>query len=196
MVSDNFRMSKGRLFGFFLFRYGKWWMILLSTLVIGLIIVSILSEDLRFSILALMVGLIMTPMILAFVIINHSLHPDITFNVMLHSLELDTSSIRIRILYTSDVSERNVSDNTSVVQGDNIVTESDLAQYEEIVRNIPYNLLETYIVGTDNIMLPFGGKGLIYIPAGAFGKIEDYNNFLSVILERMKIAKALPYECE
>ncbi|MDE6558771.1 MAG: hypothetical protein K2K29_02655 [Muribaculaceae bacterium] len=91
-----------KILGYLFWRGGKKWLALMLLVVVGLIVAGWIFGDVRFVILASMVGLLMLPMIFALVFINYALHPDIAYNVLPHTLEIDDAGLKVRIILELD----------------------------------------------------------------------------------------------
>lgn len=193
-----FKFSKSRLIGFLIIRYGKLWIGLSLFLVFLLAITGVFLSDLRYIILALMVMFIAAPMILALVLINHSLDPDVAFNSLIHSLEIDDDSLVLRIYPLKiDVEDQNEEKMKNGKKKDDEAVETEnpneaptnetdrknladkIDTENVIVRKIYYESLHPYTVGSDYVAIPFNKSGILMIPREAFPTIEKFTEFVT-----------------
>lgn len=200
LKSEIFKMPRGKMIGFLFFKYGKWWLIPLVVSSLILIAVGIAFGDLRYMILALMVILIMIPMVMAIVIINHSLHPDIAFNILPHTVEISDNGILIRILSKEESeeskeeesekakdqladndSDKDKSEKKDINEKKDIDIKEGVGAYREIIREIPFSNIGKYDVGLDSVLIYFNKTGFIYLPSNAFAGQKEYLEFINRI---------------
>ncbi|MDE6272239.1 MAG: hypothetical protein K2M31_04450 [Muribaculaceae bacterium] len=105
MQTRIFKMSQPALLAYLFRRHGKGWTIGLLAGLVVLLLISLLSGDLRFAILALIYVFILVPMIMAFLYFNYALHPDICFNGLPHFLRLADGNLEICMLPVEDNTE-------------------------------------------------------------------------------------------
>ena len=136
-------------------------------LMVGVLAVwAIAAEDVRILICALIVVFIVVPMVVAILYINHSLSPDVAFNVLPHTLQLIDAGVELTVF------KKKVSDEDA----------HDRQEDEECFnRIIPYSYFGKYVVGAECVYLEIGKHGFMYLPLGAFKGPEEMSEFLSDI---------------
>lgn len=178
-----FRMSQKSLLNTLRQLYGKWYIVTALSIMTVLILLSIITSDLRVVILALMFLFLITPMIIALLYINYALSPDISFNVLPHSIEREEGVIRITIYEKREgkKKENREDDEEDNSAGDNDAGDHDSGDEDNEESDSPIHTLSfksadlsSYIVFSNYIIVPFGNKrGFIYLPLSIFKSGEE-----------------------
>ena len=195
MMTERFRMSQRRMLLRLFSLYGRPWLIGMALMVIGLAIWAIAVEDVRILICALIVVFIVVPMVIAILYINHSLSPDVAFNVLPHTLKLTDTGVELTVFKkrTEDDAHERQADKTGAEKEPEFTnsanpadsgTTGSVEEEESFNRIIPYSYFGKYVVGAECVYLEVGKHGFMYLPLGAFKGPEEMREFLADIAGR------------
>lgn len=192
-MTSQFHMSQGRMLKVLGLMYGKWWIIAAFTGMTALLTVSILMQDLRWLITALMWIFIIMPMMTAFFYINYSLHPDVAFNVLPHTLCIEGNHILIDI-YAKDGLKDDNGGNESPESENEKRDKSDEgdegdegdATTPEVIRQMKIYRKDVgaYRVSGNYVIITMKSRrGFIYLPLTAFSSSEEMLDFIRRVYE-------------
>lgn len=185
LTTTRFRISNFK-FALLLFRLlAGWWLLPLIIIFITAIILSV-AVDLAYAIVALMVLLILTPSLMAFLYIYYGLAPNCWMNIIDKELYLSPSGIEIKMYIKQKL--KNIEESIDNPIDEEIPTENDSSilegndvenveyEIEERTKTIEWHEIENMNVSTDNIILSIKGKpkGFLYIPISAIVNISKF----------------------
>lgn len=185
LTTTRFRISNFK-FALLLFRLlAGWWLLPLIIIFITAIILSV-AVDLAYAIVALMVLLILTPSLMAFLYIYYGLAPNCWMNIIDKELYLSSSGIEIKMYIKQKL--KNIEESFDNPIGEEIPTENDSSilegndvenveyEIEERTKTIEWHEIENINVSTDNIILSIKGKpkGFLYIPISSIVNISKF----------------------
>lgn len=161
MESKEYRMGSGRFASELLFRYGGWWLLLLSMTAVAGIVLGI-CMDLRWMVVGLMTVFVVIPMALAFLYYYYGFRRECFVNTIPH--KIDVSADGITVLLRISAPER-----TESADPDSFSENVDAGpQYRR--EFFPFSAMSSYRIGNNSVIIPFRSpaKGFLWIPADAY----------------------------
>lgn len=182
MESKEYRMGSGRFASELLFRYGGWWLLLLSMTAVAGIVLGI-CLDLRWMVVGLMTVFVVIPMVLAFLYYYYGLRRECFVNTIPH--KIDVSEDGITVLLRISASVQSESSDTDSLQENN---DAELEYRREF---FPFSAMSPYRIGNNSVIIPFRSpaKGFLWIPADAYDDEEILADTLRFIDSRISPIK-------
>lgn len=187
MITGIIRLSQRQMLMRLFSLYGKPWLIGMSVVIAAMAIWSLAADDLRIMICALIVFFIVVPMVMAFLYINHSLSPDVAFNVLPHTVSLGENGVELTIYKSTGTQDEDKEDRPLDDHSQDSQVEEKDKRDEEVVsfsRVIPYGFFGKYTVGSDCVYISISDRGFMYLPLSAFKNGEEMQLFLNEMASR------------
>lgn len=170
LPTDIFTMPRSAFFRSMTFLYGRRWIAgggIASAAGIG---IWILTSDLRWLIVSLMILFIIFPMLAAFLYLSHGLRPESFVNVVPHRFILRPQGIEAVVYRKVEPGEKEEAE--------------ELEELEELEENghfqFSFREMRRYSAGMESVTIPCGG-GLLWIPLLAFGNQQEMTTFIENI---------------
>ncbi len=173
----RFRMERSRLSATLLVLYGKWTLVILGIITIGLLCCGILF-DVRWVIVALMVIFIVSPAILCYLYFFHGFRKSTVVNSIPHTLIFTPDALIAKVLKRIEEDE-STKEEATVIE-DQISKKEERSngeeKFEEHYRlTFPYGSIKSCIPGRQGyiISLLAPEKGFLWMPYDAFPNQQD-----------------------
>lgn len=188
--------------GFFIRRlasmYARGWLFAMAALLGAGVAGWVITSDLRWLVVLLMVVLIVAPMLMAFLYFWYGLRKECFSNVVWHDLSIRPEGVSVTLYRHPDpdpsVEEMHiVSVDTAGSDEDKgeerKENEKDTSELPQLERSgsilLEFSEMRPYMVGTDSVTVPIG-KGFLWIPSRAFADRREMEAFIARLSEGMR----------
>lgn len=165
VVTGRFSMPHTAFAKALLMRHGLGWAVIMCCMALAAVLASVITSDMRWLLVGLMIVFIVTPLLLAILYFNHGLRTTAVINVQPHRIAVTTEALNVEMFVMPDPD-----DDTSL---------------ERTVRYaFPKADIAPYSTDGEGIFIPVlrPEKGWLFIPYSSFGSPQELKEATCMLL--------------